>query len=129
VPQRDAEPELEGWVNRWFAAERERAAQSSAFETITETHDQDPTTRDSSESAPSEYIDAEGRHYYALLINDERYVQTTSAAVLVLQADTGTRRRPPLRLLHNIAKLLVDHGDVQGARFGPAVLGTGDGDA
>jgi hypothetical protein len=43
--------------------------------------------------------------------------------VLVLHAETLLRRRPPARLMKNIAKLLIDHGDVQGTHFGHAVVG------
>ena len=126
VPQRDGDPDLERWLQRWFDAERERAAQAGAYETVTETHEHDPTTQDSSsELVPSDYIDADGRRHQALLISDQRYAQPTAAAVLVL-SEPVVRRRPPLRLVNNIARLLIDHGDVQGARFGRAVVGRVD---
>lgn len=133
VPLRDAQPELEGWLSRWFAAECESAnAAAASVETVTEnlelaTHTQSADTNgtqtadtggsqtaDASPHVRSEYIDGEGRRFYAVLVNDQRNGARRAVAVLVMHAEQGVYRRPPPRLSQKIATLLITHGDVPG---------------
>ncbi|HKU42949.1 MAG TPA: protein kinase [Polyangiales bacterium] len=107
VPVPEAEPELDSWLVRWFAAERERAG-ADTEQTISENHEEDPT----------QYLDPDGKIFQAILLVDDRYARPMAAAALVLQVDPNSRRRPALRLMRNIAELLIDRGDVQGAPLG-----------
>jgi serine/threonine-protein kinase len=71
------------------------------------------------EVAP-DYVDAEGRRFHAvMLIQDSNRVRRI-AAVLALHVESGFRRRPPARLLAQVAKQLLAHGDVRGAVLGDA---------
>jgi len=69
-------------------------------------------------SVSAEYVDAEGKRYHAVMAIQEHKGVRRIAAVLALHVESGFRRRPPQRLLAQVAKQLLAHGDVRGAVLG-----------
>lgn len=65
-----------------------------------------------------EYIDADGKRYHSVMVIQEQGGVRCVAAVLALHVESGFRRRPPSRLLTQVAKQLLAHGDVGGAILG-----------
>lgn len=137
LPLCGAETELEQWLARWVADERAQAS-SAVEETAThssppldtaETQSVDGATTESVDAdreragAAAEYIDVDGRRFHPVLVLDENYEARTLAAVFASHSETSVRRRPPRRLLRKIARLLLEHHDVQGVRLGEYIAG------
>ena len=129
LPDSVAEPALEQWLASWVNAEQEFALQAAtvttatisveppATEMITVTASQPPEEPAGRSGVPPEYVDAEGRRFYPVMLLHEQDGQRKLAAVLAMQAELK-RRRPPALLLAQIASQLLSHNDVQGVTLG-----------
>jgi hypothetical protein len=122
IPNTEAEPDLERWLNDWFAAERERIAHVGAMTTAD--HDvtrsvEVPQTEISthtgrSHESTSEFTNTEGQRFSAMILKADQATQSTIAGVLLLNVESFQYRRPPAGLLSKIAKQLLAQGDTQG---------------
>jgi tRNA A-37 threonylcarbamoyl transferase component Bud32 len=146
LPTIEAEPDLEQWLWRWLSAEREIAAHPATssedddYDTVDTAGgalDGDDYETVDSAGAPAdedgtptvvggkpvhgispEYVDADGKRYHAVMVIQEKSGVRRIAAVLSLHVESGFRRRPPARLLTQVANQLLAHGDVSGAILG-----------
>ncbi|HEY2735019.1 MAG TPA: hypothetical protein VGI70_13580, partial [Polyangiales bacterium] len=126
LPNLDAEPGLTDWLSTWVTAE-ETAERDDAADTIDRAEratESSVTGTEESETfaprhgVPSRYVDAEGRHFEAILLVGRRDERRAIAGVLALQLTGRAQPRPPSDLLSEIASHLLDQGDVSGAALG-----------
>jgi hypothetical protein len=124
LPTASADSEVERWLTGWFAVQCELAAREAAIATIS--GEAEPMTQDAGaqtldgDGSPAEHTDSEGRCFYPVLLVDQPFAERTIAGLLLLQADDGRRRRPPLPLCTHVANQLLAHGDVQGLALAEA---------
>jgi tetratricopeptide (TPR) repeat protein len=127
LPELSAEPALQTWLENWVAAERTYAAQLDA-----ETGDAVSQKRRSAEGestatgsietesqvrhdVPSEFMDSEGRQFWAALLVADAGRHETVAGVVALHVTSPRQPRPRYALLTEIASQMIDRGDVDGA--------------
>jgi hypothetical protein len=122
IPNSEAEPDLERWLNDWFAAERERIAHVGAMTTAENEVTQNveaPQTEISTLSggaheSTSVFTNTEGQRFSAMMLKVDHATHSTIAGVLLLNVESFQHRRPSAGLLSKIAKQLLAQGDTQG---------------
>jgi hypothetical protein len=121
LPDLVAEAELVGWLGRWVAAERAVAAEEFGAETVSQrqrSQDGDETESQAHHEVPDEYLDSEGRQFWAVLLVGEIGDQESVAGVFALHVANARQRRPRRELLTEIASQMLERGDVSGAPLG-----------
>jgi hypothetical protein len=96
---------LEAWIHASVQAELK--AQTAA----TQTGEDGDVTAD----VAARYTDWSGRSFEPVWLVDENEGELRVAGVLALQVMSGPRNVPPRSLLSQIARQLLEHGDVRGA--------------
>jgi hypothetical protein len=104
LPEQPLEAAMLEWIDDCL-----RAVQASDDTATTE--GQADSTRS---SAVQVFTDAEGRTFQPLFLIASRQQQAELAAVLVLHVATGPRNLPPRALMQELARELLDYGDVHG---------------
>jgi len=124
LPETKAEPELEGWLAGWVLMEKERSLDGVTVGTVTYSSappNVDGSTRtldgDSSRPGAMIYTDDDGRRFIASPLVAMQGSTRILVAMLAVQITGAHLPNPPVALCGQLAKLLLEHGDVKGVEL------------